>query len=75
MALWGLEADGKGFTTRFGSALCPVRQDGVPAMLTIAGHAEERRGGGARRDVCLFAPAGSGLEIHLALIAEFPVTP
>jgi streptomycin 6-kinase len=42
---WSLIADGEGFTTRFGSSLLPVLADGEPAMLKIAGHEEERRGG------------------------------
>jgi streptomycin 6-kinase len=42
---WSLVADGEGFTTRFGSRLLAVLADGEPAMLKIAGHEEERRGG------------------------------
>ena len=45
IARWGLVADGEGFTTLYGSHLLPVRQDGVPAMLKIASHIEEKRGG------------------------------
>jgi streptomycin 6-kinase len=42
---WNLTEDGAGFTTRYGSRLLPVMKDGVRAMLKIAGHEEERRGG------------------------------
>ncbi len=42
---WGLDPDGEPFTTRFGSRLAPVRHLGEPAMLKIAGHEDERRGG------------------------------
>jgi streptomycin 6-kinase len=42
---WGLAADGEGFTTRFGSHLLPVRRAEARAMLKIAVHEEERRGG------------------------------
>lgn len=45
MERWGLAPDGEPFQTRFGSRLAPVRQAGAPAMLKIAGHEEERRGG------------------------------
>lgn len=41
---WRLVADGKPFCTRFGSRLAPVRRDGVPAMLKVAGGEEESRG-------------------------------
>jgi streptomycin 6-kinase len=42
---WSLTADGAAFATRFGSRLMPVRCDGEAAMLKVAGHAEEVRGG------------------------------
>jgi streptomycin 6-kinase len=42
---WSLSADGEAFETRFGSRLMPVRCDGAAAMLKIAGHPEEVRGG------------------------------
>ena len=42
---WGLSRDGEAFTTKFGNHLLPVRYDGAPAMLKIAVHEEERRGG------------------------------
>jgi streptomycin 6-kinase len=42
---WSLIADGEGFTTRFGCRLLPVRAGGERAMLKIAVHEEERRGG------------------------------
>jgi streptomycin 6-kinase len=42
---WGLMPDGEGFETRFGSRLLPVRRRGERAMLKIANHEEERRGG------------------------------
>ena len=43
---WRLTPDGDAFTTRFGSRLAPVRTaDGAAAMLKIAGHPEEARGG------------------------------
>jgi streptomycin 6-kinase len=43
---WRLASDGVAFATRFGSLLMPVRtEDGDAAMLKIAGHAEEARGG------------------------------
>jgi streptomycin 6-kinase len=45
MTRWGLVADGEAFTTKFGSHLLPVRLDGAPAMLKLAGHIEEERGG------------------------------
>lgn len=45
MSRWGLTPDGDPFETRFHSRLAPVRQDGAAAMLKIAGHEEERRGG------------------------------
>jgi streptomycin 6-kinase len=45
LSRWGLAADGPPFTTRFGSHLLPVLCDGEPAMLKIAVHEEERRGG------------------------------
>ncbi|WP_293458696.1 aminoglycoside phosphotransferase family protein [Phenylobacterium sp.] len=45
LARWRLVPDGEPFTTRFGSRLAPVLADGAPAMLKIAGHEEERRGG------------------------------
>ncbi len=41
---WGLVIDGKAFVTPFGSHLAPVRHDGAPAMLKIAGGPEERDG-------------------------------
>jgi streptomycin 6-kinase len=45
LARWALTPDGEAFTTRFGSRLLPVRHAGAPAMLKIASHEEERRGG------------------------------
>ncbi len=42
---WRLVLDGEPFTTRFGSRLAPVIADGAPAMLKVAVHEEERRGG------------------------------
>jgi streptomycin 6-kinase len=42
---WNLVPDGEPFTTRFGSHLGPVLCDGAPAMLKVAVHDEERRGG------------------------------
>jgi streptomycin 6-kinase len=42
---WSLIPDGQGFVTRFGSRLLPVIAGGERAMLKIAGHEEERRGG------------------------------
>ena len=46
LELWRLSPDGPGFTTKFGSLLMPVRAcGGERAMLKIAGHEEERRGG------------------------------
>ena len=41
---WNLEPDGKSFSTR-SSALFPVRQAGLPAILKIAKESEEWRGG------------------------------
>ncbi len=41
---WGLETDGAAFVTPFGSHLAPVRHQGAPAMLKIAGGPEERDG-------------------------------
>jgi streptomycin 6-kinase len=43
MDLWGLEADGEPIVTQF-SRLLPVRYDGVPAMLKLLLHDEERQG-------------------------------
>jgi streptomycin 6-kinase len=45
LARWGLTPDGEGFETRFGSRLLPVTRRGERAMLKIASHEEERRGG------------------------------
>lgn len=42
---WRLTPDGEAFVTPFGSRLLPVRHNGVPAMLKVALHEEERRGG------------------------------
>ncbi len=42
---WGLKADGQPFTTRFGNHLLPVLHQGAAAMLKVAVHEEERRGG------------------------------
>lgn len=42
---WGLTPDGPAFTTASGSQLLPVLWRGEPAILKIAGHEEERRGG------------------------------
>jgi streptomycin 6-kinase len=42
---WTLTPDGEGFTTRFGSRLLPVLARGEAAMLKIAVHEDERRGG------------------------------
>ncbi|MGA2952618.1 MAG: aminoglycoside phosphotransferase family protein, partial [Caulobacteraceae bacterium] len=42
---WRLTPDGAPFETRFGSCLLPVRWRDEAAMLKIAGHEEERRGG------------------------------
>jgi streptomycin 6-kinase len=42
--LWRLAPDGAAFTTKYGSHLMPVRADGAPAMLKVAGSDEERRG-------------------------------
>ena len=44
LSLWGLEIDGEAFVTPFGSHLAPVRHNGAPAMLKIAGGPEERDG-------------------------------
>ena len=41
---WCLIPDGEPFVTLFGSCLAPVKQDGVSAMLKIAGGPEERDG-------------------------------
>jgi len=45
LARWRLAPDGEAFETRFRSRLLPVRHDGRPAMLKIAGSPEERIGG------------------------------
>jgi streptomycin 6-kinase len=45
LARWRLTPDGAAFVTRFGSHLMPVRHCGEAAMLKIAAHEEERRGG------------------------------
>jgi streptomycin 6-kinase len=45
LSRWRLVLDGAPFTTKFGSRLAPVLADGAPAMLKIAAHEEERRGG------------------------------
>jgi streptomycin 6-kinase len=45
LARWRLVLDGAPFTTRFGSRLAPVLAEGAPAMLKVAIHDEERRGG------------------------------
>lgn len=42
---WQLAADGQALTTRFGNHLLPVLHQGSQAMLKIAVHDEERRGG------------------------------
>lgn len=42
---WGLEPDGAPFATPFGSRLLPVRLAGRAAMLKVAAHPEEQRGG------------------------------
>jgi streptomycin 6-kinase len=42
---WKLTPDGSAVTTRFGSQLLPVVWRGQRAILKIAGHEEERRGG------------------------------
>ena len=42
---WKLTPDGSAFTTGFGSQLLPVVWRGERAILKIAGHEEERRGG------------------------------
>lgn len=42
---WELEPDGAPFETAFGSRLLPVRRGGEAAMLKVAFHEEERRGG------------------------------
>jgi streptomycin 6-kinase len=41
---WRLTPDGEAFGTKIGSRLMPVRRDGAPAMLKIAGGEEERNG-------------------------------
>lgn len=41
---WGAQPDGEPFTTN-GSCLLPVQVDGLPAMMKIARHIEERLGG------------------------------
>jgi streptomycin 6-kinase len=43
MDLWGLTVDGEPIVTQF-SRLLPVRYDGVPAMLKLLLHDEERQG-------------------------------
>jgi len=45
LARWDLTPDGEAFATKYVSRLMPVRHDGQPAMLKLAGHEEERRGG------------------------------
>jgi len=45
LAQWELTPDGVAFTTGFGSQLLPVLWHGEPAILKIAAHEEERRGG------------------------------
>jgi streptomycin 6-kinase len=45
LARWSLSVDGQPIITRFGSRLIPVSRNGEQAMLKIAGHEEERRGG------------------------------
>ena len=45
LAEWKLTPDGPGFTTQGGSRLLPVRWRGEPAILKVASHDEERRGG------------------------------
>jgi streptomycin 6-kinase len=42
---WDLTPDGEPFATKYVSRLLPVRHDGQAAMLKLAGHEEERRGG------------------------------
>jgi len=42
---WELEPDGAPFVTLFGNRLLPVRHAGEAAMLKVAAHEEERRGG------------------------------
>lgn len=42
---WGLKPDGAAFTTPFGSRLLPVVCGGEAAMLKVAAHPEEQRGG------------------------------
>jgi streptomycin 6-kinase len=63
---WRLTPDGAPFSTKFGSRLMPVRSDGQPAMLKIAGGAEEENGGqlmawwggeGAARVLAIEGPA------------------
>lgn len=44
LARWRLRLDGAPFITPYGSHLAPVLKDGVPAMLKIAVHEEERNG-------------------------------
>lgn len=45
LARWQLTPDDSAFTTGLGSQLLPVVWRGEPAILKIAGHEEERRGG------------------------------
>jgi streptomycin 6-kinase len=45
IARWALKVDGAPFITSAGSHLLPVLRGHQPAMLKIAGHEEERRGG------------------------------
>jgi len=45
LAQWALTPDGAAFTTHSGSRLLPVVWRGEPAILKLAGHEEERRGG------------------------------
>lgn len=42
---WHLTIDGQPFTSRVGNHLLPVQYGGAPAILKIATHEEERRGG------------------------------
>ena len=42
---WGLTPDGEPFVTPFGSRLVPVRHGDEAAMLKVAFHPEEKRGG------------------------------
>lgn len=42
---WALTLDGEPFVTPFGSRLVPVRHGGEAAMLKVAFHPEEKRGG------------------------------